>query len=471
MAGMEASFNDFVLETALQRGWITQRQLETVQSARHWFPDVCLADLLYEQQLIGVEQRDWLFEAYQAAKPEAGGGHKESEARPEAGTGSEKSPEPERQEGEGQEVQESLEILHRYLGHALSQGASTLHLCPDGPLCIRENGLLRPLYEEGFLVPSEAIEPVAKALAGSAGWERLRERGATSFSYFVAGLGRFRGHLFREKRGCHLVFCMPLGKPKTVEELGLPEVVRGFAKGKGQLVLIAGPPRSGRTTTLAALLEEINQTRACSLVTVEDPLELSLQPKQALIAQKEVGVHHADVASGIEAALQEDADVLAIGELLDAESLRLALEAADRGLLVLSTTRGSSVVEVLSLLNCFFAPHGEGELRLVQRLLAELLGGIVCQRLVPCRDAARSVLALEILLPTPRAAQCIAAGELDLLPEVLRENRALGMRLMEDSLAELSAKGLVCLDDPAGGKENSPWGGLAAGPGQEAYTL
>ncbi|WP_174581807.1 type IV pilus twitching motility protein PilT [Candidatus Methylacidithermus pantelleriae] len=457
---MASSFNDFVLQTALERGWISHGQLESIQAARQSLPDVSLADLLYEQQIISVEQRDWLLETYrsQAKEWEANlSGNERSGAAELVPSAVENST--------TEEVTESLEILNRYLEHAFSLGATSLHLSPDRPLRVRLETNLQPLYEEAFLIPAEAIEPVAKAILGPRRWERARERGSVSFSYAVRGLGRFRGHLFRERQGCHVVFFMPLGKPKGVEELGLPEVVRGLTKKKGELVLVAGGRGSGRTTTLAALVEEINRTQGVYVVTVEDPMELWLEPKQAMIAQKEVGLHCSDMAAGIEAALAENADVLAIGCLEDPESIRLALEAADRGLLVLATILGNSVPEVLHGLVHSFPGEEEG---IVRRLLAELLGGVVCQKLVPCRDGLRKVLASEILLPAPKVVQAIAAGAWGEIPELLRESRPLGMRSMEDSLGELAAKGLVALDPVSGVADSSrayanwiPLGGTA----------
>jgi twitching motility protein PilT len=270
------------------------------------------------------------------------------------------------------------------------------------------------------------------------------ERGEVDFAYSVANVGRFRANVFRQRGSISMVLRkLRFGGP-SFAEVGLPDAVRAIADEPRGLVLVTGPTGSGKTTTLAAMIDYINRTKPVHIVTIEDPIEVLHKDELASINQREVGNDTQDFLVALRAALRQDPDVILIGEMRDTETVRAAIAAAETGHLVLSTLHTVDATETVNRVIDFFPPYQQQQVRLA---LAGTLRGIVCQRLVPTVDGSR-VPALEILVNTGRVAERIADPEkTHEIKDVIADGAFYGMTTFDGSLLRLIQDGRVSVDD------------------------
>jgi twitching motility protein PilT len=340
-------------------------------------------------------------------------------------------------------VSTAVEALDRYLRHLVEAGGSDLHLRAGGPPRIRVDGELRAV--EGAPILSEAdTEAIASAIVRPHLADRFRRGEEVDFAYSLAGGGgRFRVNAYMQRDTVALVLRAVVTQPRTIEELGLPDMVRRFAEEARGLVIVAGPTGSGKTTTLAAMVDHINRTRAAHIVTIEDPIEVVHTDVRASISQRELGTDTPSFPSAMRAALRQDPDVVLVGEMRDAPTVAAAISAAETGHLVLSTLHTTDATETLSRIIELFPTHEQRQLRLV---LAGVLKGTVCQRLVPRRDHQGRVAATEVLVSNGRVQRWIVDPTArEDVQDIVADGEYYGMHTFDQSLLALYQDGLIDL--------------------------
>jgi len=324
---------------------------------------------------------------------------------------------------------------------AASQG-SDLHLKVGSPPAFREGGQVRRLQHAPL--GGQEAERLAEAIIPANRRARFDDEGEVDFAHTVPGVGRFRANVFRQRGGVSMVFRKLRSGGPSFEELGLPPVVQKLSDEARGLILVTGPTGSGKTTTLAAMIEYINRSRPVHIVTIEDPIEVLHGDKVAWVNQREVGQDSRTFFTALRAALRQDPDVILIGEMRDPETVQSALQAAETGHLVLSTLHTVNAKETVNRLLDFFPPFQQQQIRLT---LAGALRGIICQRLVPSATGGR-VVCLEILVNTGRIAERIVKPEITAeIEEVIAKGEHYGMRTFDQSLLELVTVGDVTVEE------------------------
>jgi twitching motility protein PilT len=331
--------------------------------------------------------------------------------------------------------------LDDLLSEVVRVGGSDLHLSVGSPPVVRVQGELRRMPGHGPLNGSEVRRMVLGVLT-----QRQRDRfladGELSTSHAIPGKGRFRVSAFVQRDSVAAVLRVVPAQIPSPDDLGLPDEVIAWAEQRRGLVLVCGPHGSGLSTTLATLIDQINRSRSCHILTVEEPIEFLHRHRSSLVNQREVGEDTATFASGLRYALRQDPDVIVAGELPDVESLRLALTAAETGHLVLATLRTVDAVQTVERIVDVFPVDQQQQVR-VQ--LATTLRGIVVQQLVPALDGGLA-LATEVMLPTPPVVECIRSGDSANLSKAILGGATSGMGTMDQSLAELVRDEIVDAD-------------------------
>jgi twitching motility protein PilT len=332
--------------------------------------------------------------------------------------------------------------LDRLLRRVADADGSDLHLKVGSVPRIRVHGDLIRLTEEVGPQPAE-LEAIAREIMPERIWDGFEKRFEADFAYAIMGLGRFRVNAYRQRGSIGMVFRLVRSSARTFEDLGLPEAVRRLADEQRGLVLVTGPTGSGKTTTLAAMIDHINHTRECHIVTIEDPIEVLHRDEVAAISQREVGFDTEGFLIALRSALREDPDVILVGEMRDSETVSTALSAAETGHLVLSTLHTVDAVETVNRVVDFFPP---GQQRQARITLAGALKGTICQRLVPTSDGASRVPALEIMVVNGRIQQTIIdpTRGTDIL-EIIREGEYYGMQSFDQALVNLLEQGVIDL--------------------------
>ncbi|HEY7281577.1 MAG TPA: PilT/PilU family type 4a pilus ATPase [Actinomycetota bacterium] len=335
--------------------------------------------------------------------------------------------------------------LSSWLRALVESGGSDLHIKVDSPPKLRVRGRLRRLEHAPLTV--QDTEALVDAIVPANRRERFDERGEIDFAYSMPGVGRFRVNAFRQRGSCSIVMRqLRIGGPQ-IAEIGLPPIVQGLAEEPRGLVLVTGPTGSGKTTTLASMIEHINRTRPVHIVTIEDPIEVLHPDKEASVNQREVGQDTETFLTAIRAALRQDPDVILIGEMRDTETVRAALQAAETGHLVLSTLHTVDATETVNRVVDFFPAEQHHQVRVT---LAGALRGIISQRLVPSTDGGQTP-AIEVLVNTGRIAERIVeAGATSEIPEVIAQGAYYGMQSFDQHLLALVRDGAVTLEDALG---------------------
>jgi twitching motility protein PilT len=328
--------------------------------------------------------------------------------------------------------------IEEWLDIFLSTGASDLHLTSSLPAMIRsEDGEIRELVEVPAVNPWELEQLLLQIMPPRAReeWEQTRD---TDFAYDVAK-GRLRCNVFCDMRGPAATLRRIPNDIMTVEQLGLPQAVVDLCRLKKGLVLVTGPTGSGKSTTLASMINWINDNRADHIVTVEDPIEYVHTPRRCLIHQRQVGIHTKSYARALRAALREDPDIILVGEMRDLETISIAIEMAETGHLVFGTLHTTTAATTVDrIVDQYHADKQEQ----VRQMLAEGLKGVISQTLCKKSEGGR-VLALEILLVTGAVSNLIREKKTFQIPSVIQTSRGLGMRTLNDSLVELAKSGTI----------------------------
>ncbi|MDQ3106954.1 MAG: PilT/PilU family type 4a pilus ATPase, partial [Actinomycetota bacterium] len=330
-----------------------------------------------------------------------------------------------------------LDDLLRALAEA---EGSDLHVKVGSPPRIRVHGSLRRIEGAPQVTPELTAE-FAGAIMRADVAEVFEAKNDADFAYAVPNLGRFRVNAFRQRGTVGMIFRRVLTEVASFENLGLPEVVGRLSQEHRGLVLVTGPTGSGKTTTLAAMIDHINETRECHIVTIEDPIEVLHRDKLASINQREIGFDTDSFSNAMRAAMRQDPDVILVGEMRDQETVAAALSAAETGHLVFSTLHTIDATETVNRIVDFFPPHQQNQIRVA---LAGTLKGTICQRLVPTSDGLGRVPALEVMVVNGRIQNCIVdparGGDMH---EIIADGEYYGMQTFDQALIKLLEDGKI----------------------------
>ena len=322
----------------------------------------------------------------------------------------------------------------------LDRGASDLHLSVGSPPTIRVNGALERL-DLPALRPPDTRELVYGILNQSQR-QKLETDLEIDFSYAVPGKARFRVNAYYQRASLGAAFRLVPTSIRTLEELKLPKSLHDWTNKPRGLVLVTGPTGSGKSTTLASLINEINEQRPCHIMTVEDPIEFLHRHKRAMINQREVGADTHSFANALRSVLRQDPDVILVGEMRDLETIQIAITAAETGHLVFGTLHTSDAPQTVDRVIDVFPPHQQDQVRV---MLANSLQGICCQQLVPTTSRGRTVVC-EVLNPTPAVRNLVREGKTHQIYSVMQTGSAHGMQTMDYHLADLVRSGRVTMN-------------------------
>jgi len=332
-----------------------------------------------------------------------------------------------------------LPSVDEYLKLAQQYDCSDLHLATASPPMWRRYGTLGSIWENGPVLTAEDTRRLSHAFLTPQQTELLEKRGDVDFAY-SPDFGRFRCSVVQQRLGIDMAFRVISTSIRSMEQLGLPEVCRTLTRYQNGLVLVTGATGSGKSTTLAALVDETNKDRDDHIITLEDPIEYVFTPKGCHINQREVGTHTKSFAAALRGALREDPDVIMVGEMRDLETISLAITAAETGHLVLGTLHTGNAPRTLDRVLDVFPSDQRDQIRI---MVSESLRGIISQQLIPRQDGQGRVMGMEILVNTPAVANCIREGKTFMLPGIMQTGKAVGMITMDDSLQNLYARGLI----------------------------
>lgn len=335
--------------------------------------------------------------------------------------------------------------LNDILGIGLKGNASDIHLKAGLPPMFRVDGNLVPLKDAARLTP-EDVQRLAFSIMNNFQKERFRVQSELDMAYGVTGLGRFRVNVFQQRGSIGAVFRVIPLKILSLAELGMPKIVEQIALEPRGLVLVTGATGSGKSTTLAAMLDHINASRTAHILTIEDPIEFLVRDKRSIVNQREVGVDTPSFSAALRSALRQDPNVILVGEMRDLETIEIALTAAETGHLVMSTLHTSDAVETMNRIVSVFPPHHQKSIRL---RLAGVLRGIISQRLIPRADQRGRVPAMEILRATAHIKELIENEEAtrELHEAIATGHITYGTQTFDQSLMALLKTGTISYDE------------------------
>jgi twitching motility protein PilT len=413
-------------EILVERGMLTQAQLEKVLRARQQMVTRTRAKAAVEKALPEPEPEAarTAIAAVTLAK---------SSERPAA------KPAAARAEAAGPTGEAGLLALLR---QGIERGASDIHVHSGNPLRLRLHGRFEAAGDRA--IAPDAAERMLRSAFTPEQARRFDERGELDFAWTVPGLGRFRVNVYRQLRGIDGVFRSIPARVPTLQDLGLPTSLAKYTNYHQGLVLVTGPANCGKSSTLAALVDLINEERAEHILTVEDPIEVLHPAKRCVVNQRTVGPHTGSFARALRAALREDPDVIVIGELRDLETISLALTAAETGHLVFATLHTSGAIRTLNRIVGVFPADQQDQVR---SMVSESMRAVISQRLVPAADGKRRVPALELLVNNKAVGNMIRENKTFQLQSLMQMGAAQGMCLLDDSLAKLVKEKVVAKEE------------------------
>lgn len=324
---------------------------------------------------------------------------------------------------------------------AIDKKASDLHLTVGLPPVLRIDGRLTPIIDKGVLT-AEACEKLILSIMMPDQIEKLRQRKEIDFSFGYLQT-RFRSNVFYQKGYLSAALRLISLKIKTIDDLGLPPILEKFTLPSQGFVIITGPTGHGKSTTLAAIIEHINQNRSEHIITIEDPIEYVFEHKKSIVTQREVSSDSNSFARALRSALRQDPDVILVGEMRDLETIDAALTLAETGHLVFTTLHTNSASQTADRMIDVFPPHQQQQIRMQ---LANVLLGVISQRLLP-RISGGRVLACEIMMANSAVRNTIREGKTHQLPNIIQTSASEGMISLDKVLAELVSKGEITIDD------------------------
>jgi twitching motility protein PilT len=328
--------------------------------------------------------------------------------------------------------------LHHLLNIIVEQNGSDLHIAEGQPPKMRRHGDVMPIRTEPLL--RDETMSMLREVTGEQNWNLFEERGDLDFAYEMDSASRFRCNYLKQANGYGAVFRLIPTKIARLEELGIPSVVKEFGHLRGGLVLVTGPTGSGKSTTLAALIDYINENFARHIITIEEPIEFVHDNKRSIITQREVPGDSRSFPEALKAALREDADIVLVGEMRDLETISLALTAAETGLLVFGTLHTNNARKTVDRMVDVFPASRQAQAR---AMLANSLRGVLAQLLLKRVDGTGRVAVNEILIANPAVSAIIREGATQKLQDVIVSGKAQGMQIMDDAIWTLLQQGTV----------------------------
>jgi twitching motility protein PilT len=335
--------------------------------------------------------------------------------------------------------------INELLKRAISENASDLHIKVGSPPIVRVTGDLIPLVSEERISQQEAMK-IAFAVMSPGQREVFKQKNEIDLAYSVPGLGRFRCNVFIQRGTIGLVFrVIPMRIP-SVEELNLPEIIKKIAMEERGLVLVTGTTGSGKSTTLATMIDFINMNRTCNIVTIEDPIEYLHRDKKSIVNQREVGSDTESFGRALRSALRQDPDVILVGEMRDFETIQTALTAAETGHLVFSTLHTIDATETINRIIAVFPPYQHKQVRIQ---LSSVIKGVISMRLMPKADGKGRVPAVEVLIATAMIKDCILdADKTKLIPDTIAQGKIhYGMQTFDQSIFDHFKAGLITYEE------------------------
>lgn len=326
------------------------------------------------------------------------------------------------------------------LRETMAKKASDIHLTVGSPPVFRIDGELIPEGEN--ILDAAQMEQMAHFLIGDH-WGKFQDEGELDFAYEIEDVGRFRINTFKQKGNISIAARSISSKIPTIEELEMPAILNELALKPQGLILVTGPTGSGKSTTLAAMIDYVNRNTKKHIITLEDPIEYNHQHKKSIIQQREVGSDTNSFANGLRAALRQDPDIVLVGEMRDLETISTAITAAETGHLVLATLHTNSAAQTINRIIDVFPPHQQGQIRIQ---LSSVLEAVISQRLFRRSDKPGRVAATEILLGHPSIANLIRNEKVDQIDNIIQTSRAIGMQTLQMSIKDLINSGKITHD-------------------------
>jgi twitching motility protein PilT len=322
------------------------------------------------------------------------------------------------------------------------QGASDLHLVSGQPPALRIRGEMERIKYK--VLENDSLKAMLYEIAPEHKVKQFEETGDIDFGYEIPGIARYRSNFFMQRNGVGAVFRQIPEKIMTAEQLGLPSVISKLASLPRGLVLVTGPTGSGKSTTLAAIIDVANRTRKDHIITIEDPIEFVHKSQSCIVNHREVGIHTRSFSAALRGALREDPDIILVGEMRDLETISLAIEAASTGHLVFGTLHTMSASKTIDRIIEVFPSSEQAQIR---STLADGIRSVIAQVLFKRVDTRGLCAALEILIATPAARNLIREGKTHQIPSVIQTGRKYGMQLLDDAIMGLLDKGWIGADE------------------------
>jgi pilus retraction protein PilT len=333
----------------------------------------------------------------------------------------------------------SLEDL---LKNTLEIGASDLHITVGVPPKVRKNGRLSTIGDDKLLPPD--TEALIRSMLNEEQWIKYQDNGELDLSYSLQGMGRFRVNVYKQRGTCCAAIRMVNLIIPSMEELGLPSIISEMSKKTKGMILVTGPTGSGKSTTLASVIDLINKSRDCHILTLEDPIEYLHKHNKSIVNQREIGNDSHSYSAALRAALREDPDVILVGEMRDTETIAIAVTAAETGHLVLSTLHTIGAANTIDRIIDVFPPHQQQQIK-VQ--LSTVLQAVISQQLLPRKDKPGRVAAIEIMTATPAIRNLVREGKTYQINSQIQTGVKFGMQSMDSCLAGLYRKGIISKEE------------------------
>ena len=328
--------------------------------------------------------------------------------------------------------------IDQFLKDALAKSSSDLHFISGDPPRVRIHGSLKTLTDE--ILTIDFVKEAVYEIMGAQLRLEFEKSNAVDFAYEIPEVSRFRVNVMRHLNGVGAVLRAIPSTALTLEELDMPEAIHNFCKHTQGLILVTGKTGSGKSTTLAAMIDAINKRMKGHILTIEDPIEFVHQRKSCLISQREVGLHSNSFADALRSAMREDPDVILVGELRDLETIGIAVTAAEMGILVMGTLHTNGAAQTVDRMVNTFPADKQNQIR---TMLSTSLRGVISQQLLPLKDKPGRVAALEVLVNTPGVANLIRQGKLDQLETAMQSGGAIGMQTMDSTLMDLVERDVI----------------------------
>ncbi len=325
-----------------------------------------------------------------------------------------------------------------FLKDALAKSSSDLHFISGDPPRVRIHGSLTTLADEVLTI--DFVKEAVYEIMGGQLQREFEKDDAIDFAYEIPEVSRFRVNVMRHLNGIGAVLRAIPTEALTLEELDMPDVVHNFCKQTQGMILVTGKTGSGKSTTLAAMIDAINKRMKGHILTIEDPIEFVHKRRSCLISQREVGLHSKSFADALHSAMREDPDVILVGELRDLETISIAITAAEMGILVMGTLHTNGAAQTVDRMVNTFPADKQNQIR---TMLSTSLRGIISQQLLPLKDKPGRVAALEILVNTSGVANLIRQGKLDQLETAMQSGGAIGMQTMDSTLMDLVERDVI----------------------------